>query len=130
MRRFEFVEGSSNKFWEIDVADVALTVRYGRIGTAGQTQTKSFASAAKAQAEHDKLVREKTGKGYVEVGVGSAATPIPVAPSLLGTGPTDEAKAAEQAPLDQSVRGTGDAVAPVGAMAESPTVTYVLAPAR
>ena len=59
MRRFEFVEGSSSKFWEVEVAGDALTVRYGRIGTQGQTQTKAFASAAKAQAEHDKLVREK-----------------------------------------------------------------------
>ncbi len=79
MRRFEFVEGSSSKFWEVEVAGDALTVRYGRIGTAGQTQTKTFANAAKTQAEHDKLVREKTGKGYVEVGVDDAAALAPVA---------------------------------------------------
>ena len=47
MRRFEFVEGSSSKFWEVEVAGDALTVRYGRIGTQGQVQTKSFAGAAK-----------------------------------------------------------------------------------
>ena len=108
MRRFEYVEGSSSKFWEVEVADVALTVRYGRIGTNGQTQTKTFASAAKAQAEYDKLVREKTGKGYVEVGVAAA----PVVPRLLGTGPATEAKAAEQAPLYQST-GSSEAPAPV-----------------
>ena len=73
MRRFEFIEGSSSKFWEVEVAGDALTVRYGRIGTQGQTQTKTFASAIKAQAEHDKLVREKTGKGYAEVAVAGAA---------------------------------------------------------
>ncbi len=44
----------------------SFTVTYGKIGTEGQTQTKSFASAEKAQAEADKLVREKTSKGYVE----------------------------------------------------------------
>lgn len=74
MRRFEFVEGNSSKFWEVAVDDSALTVRYGRIGTAGTTQTKSYASAAKAQAEHDKLVREKTGKGYTEVTVAAGAS--------------------------------------------------------
>ena len=59
MRRFEFVEGSSSKFWEAAVEGASLTVRWGRIGTDGQTQTKSFPTEAKAQTEHDKLVKEK-----------------------------------------------------------------------
>ena len=42
MRRFELVEGTASKFWEIAVEGVSTTVRYGRIGTTGQTQTKSF----------------------------------------------------------------------------------------
>jgi predicted DNA-binding WGR domain protein len=121
MRRFEFVEGSSNKFWEVEVAGDTLTVRYGRNGTHGQTQTKTFASTAKAQTEHDKLIREKTGKGYVEVGAAASAHPAPapvvpsllgnkaadeatapVVPSLLGNKAADEGKAAEQAPLHRS----------------------------
>jgi len=65
-RRFEFVEGKSAKFWEISTTDSAVTVRFGRIGTNGQTQTKSFADAAAAQRHADKLIEEKTGKGYVE----------------------------------------------------------------
>jgi len=32
MRRFEFAEESSNKFWEVTVSDNTLTVRFGRIG--------------------------------------------------------------------------------------------------
>src|SRR5437588_9129278 len=36
--------------------------RSGRNGTAGQTNTKSFADAAAAQAHADKLVRQKTGR--------------------------------------------------------------------
>jgi DNA ligase-1 len=66
-RRFEFVEGSSSKFWEVCVAGCELTTCWGRIGTEGQTKTKSFATEAKAQAEQDKLVDEKLGKGYREV---------------------------------------------------------------
>jgi uncharacterized protein (TIGR02996 family) len=42
-------------------------VTYGKVGTAGQSQAKTFATPAKAQAEADKLIREKTGKGYVEL---------------------------------------------------------------
>jgi DNA ligase-1 len=66
LRRFEFVEGSSSKFWEIQVAGPEVTVRFGRMGTKGQTQTKSFGDSAAANAHADKLVAEKTGKGYVE----------------------------------------------------------------
>ena len=66
MRRFEFVGGSSAKFWEVSVNGNDVTVRYGRIGTSGQEQTKSFADAEKAQKHANKLIAEKTGKGYVE----------------------------------------------------------------
>jgi DNA ligase-1 len=66
-RRFEFVEGKSSKFWEISVADADVTVRFGRIGTEGQTKTKSFADIAAATRHAEKLIEEKTGKGYVEM---------------------------------------------------------------
>jgi predicted DNA-binding WGR domain protein len=69
MRRFEFKDGKSNKFWEIQVEGDSHTVRYGKIGTDGQVQTKTFASDAKAQADADKLIASKTKKGYVEVAV-------------------------------------------------------------
>ena len=65
-RRFEFRDGSSSKFWEISQAAGDVTVRFGRIGTSGQTQTKSFADAAAAKKHADKLVAEKTAKGYVQ----------------------------------------------------------------
>jgi DNA ligase-1 len=66
-RRFEFAEGNSNKFWEISVQGSAVTVRYGRIGSEGQTNTKSFPGEAAAAAHAEKLVQDKTGKGYQEV---------------------------------------------------------------
>lgn len=65
-RYFEFVDDKSNKFWEVWVSGNDMTTRWGRIGTDGQTKTKTYASAEKAQAEADKLIEEKTGKGYVE----------------------------------------------------------------
>ncbi|MBA3503688.1 MAG: WGR domain-containing protein [Myxococcota bacterium] len=61
---FEFKEGSSSKFWEIKLEDKSHTVRFGKIGTDGQSSQKSFKSAGEARADHDKLVAEKTKKGY------------------------------------------------------------------
>ena len=66
-RRFECVEGTSSKFWEVAVHGTAVTVRFGRIGTTGQTQTKSLASDAAAKKHTEKLIGEKSRKGYREV---------------------------------------------------------------
>ena len=38
MRRFEYIGGGSEKFWEIESAGASVTVHFGRMGTAGQTQ--------------------------------------------------------------------------------------------
>jgi predicted DNA-binding WGR domain protein len=66
VRYFEFIGGGSRKFWEISVGGKSFTVRFGRIGTAGQLQTKTFADEAKAKHEAEKLIAEKVKKGYVE----------------------------------------------------------------
>jgi predicted DNA-binding WGR domain protein len=42
-------------------------VQYGRIGSQGQTNVKSFADSAAAGKHAEKLVNEKMQKGYVEV---------------------------------------------------------------
>jgi len=65
-RYFEFVEGTSSKFWEISIDGCDVTVRYGRIGTDGQSKTKTFGDEAAAQSHADNLIEEKTDKGYVE----------------------------------------------------------------
>ncbi len=65
-RRFEFVGGASRKFWEISVSGNSFTVRFGRIGTPGQSQTKTFADETKAKGEAAGLIAEKLKKGYVE----------------------------------------------------------------
>jgi len=65
-RYFEFKDDKSSKFWEIDVNGNDVTVRFGRIGASGQTQTKTFGDAAVAQKHADKLIAEKTEKGYVQ----------------------------------------------------------------
>lgn len=65
-RHLEFISGSSRKFWEISVSGNSFTVRFGRIGTSGQTQTKTFADEPTAKQEADRLVTEKLKKGYLE----------------------------------------------------------------
>jgi predicted DNA-binding WGR domain protein len=48
--------------------DATVTVRYGRVGGNGQTQTKSFPTAESAEKHLHKLINEKLAKGYEEVG--------------------------------------------------------------
>ncbi len=65
-RYFEFIEGSSSKFWEIRVDGTTFFTRYGKIGTDGQTTQKDFDDEDKTEAEANKLIAEKTKKGYAE----------------------------------------------------------------
>ena len=66
-RRFEFVEGTSSKFWGITNNNREVSVCYGRIGTNGQTQTKSFTSETAAAQHAEKQIASKLAKGYREL---------------------------------------------------------------
>ncbi len=88
-RRFEFSEGSSNKFWEVKVEGEQQIVRFGKIGTPGQTKEKDFDSAGEAKADTKKLIAEKTGKGYLEVGVAPPPPSNPAVETQLATNPDD-----------------------------------------
>ena len=74
-RYFVFNQGDSNKFWKIELTGSAHTVTFGRLGTAGQTKTKSFADSQAAQTSYDKLVAQKLKKGYVESAEKASAAP-------------------------------------------------------
>lgn len=65
-RYFEFVGGSAAKFWEATTQGRDVTVRFGRLGTSGQTQTKTLPDAAEATKHAYKLIAQKLDKGYVE----------------------------------------------------------------
>ncbi len=73
MPRYELSDGSSNKFWDITLTGSKFTVTFGKIGTNGQTQLKEFKTDSEAQVAYEKLIAEKTKKGYREVGGGAAA---------------------------------------------------------
>ncbi|PRY41720.1 DUF4132 domain-containing protein [Umezawaea tangerina] len=75
MRRWELIAGGSAKFWQIGRDGASVTVRYGRLGTAGQTKVKDFGSEESAVAHVDKLVAEKEKKGYRSDGAEVAAPP-------------------------------------------------------
>jgi predicted DNA-binding WGR domain protein len=66
-RRFEFVGGNSAKFWQVTVSGSSVTVRFGRLGTDGQSQTKEFPSAEAASGHAERLIAQKAAKGYQEV---------------------------------------------------------------
>jgi predicted DNA-binding WGR domain protein len=70
MPRYEFSDGKSNKFWEIELDGKSFTTTYGRIGTDGQATTKDWKTEAEASKQYEKLIAEKTGKGYTLVGGG------------------------------------------------------------
>ncbi|MFZ6733118.1 STM4015 family protein [Undibacterium sp. Ji42W] len=63
---FEYQDSKSYKFWQVEIEANTLNVKYGKIGTAGQEKISSFDTPEKAQKEMEKLMSEKTKKGYVE----------------------------------------------------------------
>jgi predicted DNA-binding WGR domain protein len=73
-RRFEFIAGQSYKFWEVTVSDCQVTVTFGRIGTDGQSQVKSFHDTDEATRYATKQIAAKTKKGYAEVECFETAT--------------------------------------------------------
>jgi predicted DNA-binding WGR domain protein len=84
-REFRFIDGSSRKFWAIELDGKSFSVHFGRIGTVGQAKEKAFSSEDLAIREYDKLVSEKTKAGYVEMNAsGTASTPTPVPKRAAG----------------------------------------------
>jgi len=81
-RHFEFVDEKSSKFWEVRVTGQGVEVRYGKIGTAGQTLLKPFDDAAAAHKAAEKLVAEKLKGGYVE-SAGASAVAKPAASAAV-----------------------------------------------
>ncbi|WP_437592089.1 WGR domain-containing protein [Sorangium sp. So ce1000] len=98
MRRFEFVQGTSAKFWAADVDDTTFIVVYGRLGTAGQRKEKTFPTAEAAQRECDKKIAEKVREGYQEVAASAGGgAPAGGAPAT-GTPATGAGAAASPSP--------------------------------
>uniref|UniRef100_UPI0004A87711 WGR domain-containing protein n=1 Tax=Leptospira interrogans TaxID=173 RepID=UPI0004A87711 len=61
-----FKDDKSDKFWNIEVSGNSFTVTYGKTGTAGTSQTKTFETEETCIKEAQKLLSEKLKKGYIE----------------------------------------------------------------
>jgi DNA ligase-1 len=120
-RRFEFVEGSSNKFWEVWVEGNNCVTQWGKIGTDGRETVKGCDSPAEAQAMMAKLIAEKTKKGYKEktapAGAGAAAPAPAPAPAPAAAAPTPAAPPAAPAPAAETPAAPAAAPAPAPAAA-------------
>ena len=73
----ELVDDKSSKFWRARTEGSDLVINYGRIGSNGQTKTKSFDDPSDALAELDKVAASKRKKGYAAT---AAAAPVAPAP--------------------------------------------------
>ncbi len=66
MKTYIYQDEKSHKFWAVEQQGNELNISWGKVGTNGQSQVKSFADAAAAEKAELKLIAEKTKKGYVE----------------------------------------------------------------
>ncbi len=68
MARYEHIDGSTQRFWEIEVDGRFVITRWGRLGRQPQSRTVACGDEAEAQRRRDTLVRQKLGSGYARVG--------------------------------------------------------------
>jgi len=61
-----YQDDRSNKFWNLETNSLSFTTSWGRIGTFGQSQTKTFYDQAKCEREATKLIISKIKKGYTQ----------------------------------------------------------------
>ncbi|HCJ9708324.1 TPA: WGR and DUF4132 domain-containing protein [Escherichia coli] len=66
MKTYIYQDEKSHKFWAVEQQGNELHINWGKVGSNGQSQVKSFADAAAAEKAELKLIAEKTKKGYVE----------------------------------------------------------------
>lgn len=66
-KKFIYQDAQSHKFWDIEINLTSLTVKFGKYGTTGQIQTKLFPSVEECIKAAEKLIAEKTKKGYIPV---------------------------------------------------------------
>ncbi len=102
MKRLEYSDHKSNKFWEARQVGSDVELRWGRIGTDGQTKTKEFASEDAAEKYVDKQVRSKVKKGYVVVEGEASAEPSPVPVAVTETVAESDSRGASGSSLPVS----------------------------
>ncbi len=130
-------DGGSNKFWEGRVEGSTLRVRWGKLGTNGQTKDKPHVDAATAERELQKLIAEKLTKGYrhddgseaVEVASDTKITPDAASPPA--SAPIDKPKKVKKSSLTvkaaKAMLAAGNVASVSAAIAKDPGVLERLA---
>lgn len=67
MKTFIYQDEKSHKFWAIEQQGHELHLRWGKVGTHGQSQIKTFADAAAASKAEVKLINEKPAKATLKL---------------------------------------------------------------
>lgn len=113
--RLECTQGTSRKFWEAALfPDGSAVVKWGRIGTEGQSQQRDYQSKPMAVADIEKAVGQKCSKGYQIVSQSSGWS-FPkgrgyLAEAMIAVGQTSQSFAEEITlrELFREVRGLSD----------------------
>ena len=77
-RVFFCTSAGAHKFWRVGIQNETQTVCWGRIGTVGQTLSRTFADFEEARAVSDATIAQKIAKGYTEVSREEAEATVPV----------------------------------------------------
>lgn len=87
VRRFEYTQGISNKYWEIWIEERAKNMpiivwsHWGKINNDGSYQRKQFNTIEEANAFYEKMIKQKLAKFYKEVLSKTNPLDIKIAPS-------------------------------------------------
>ena len=75
----EFTDANSAKFWQVSVNAESVITQWGKIGTVGQSKTKSYDSPEAAEKAALKQKNAKLKKGYVKTSSDSSVITHPAA---------------------------------------------------
>lgn len=114
---YENTTENHDKFWAVAVDGSHMHLAWGKNGTKGQTKIKEFASPGAAHAAMHKLIKEKTGDGYVK----QYSEPVAGFAPAAAAKPAPKVVAATKA--DATVATPAPAVAPAASPADGAPVS-------
>lgn len=67
IKKFEFEDNKSSKFWNIKKEKLKIIINFGRIGSEGRKVEYNYDSKDKLEIDFNKKITSKTQKGYKEI---------------------------------------------------------------
>jgi uncharacterized protein YfeS len=64
---FRYTEDTSDKYWEVTFEGNSVQTFFGKVGSAGRVEEKTYSSSDECLKEVEKLIKSKLKKGYQEV---------------------------------------------------------------